>query len=326
MTPEITFEEVQTEALRLGWDDVGITEAQIPPDDIKAYTAWLANHYQGDLQYMENLLRCEPQHFFPGAKTAIIFVTHYKQEKVQFRNDAGVVASYARGRDYHHLHRKRLKKFILWLENRSGQSHIAKGFSDSSPVLEKALAVQAGLGWFGKNTLLIHRRFGTFLLLSGLFTTLEFREKTLNLRLPRCGTCRRCLEACPTQAFEAPYILNATKCLSYHLIESKKEIPEEIRHKNPGYVFGCDVCQDVCPHNVRPKTSPLPEFSPQQGMGAYLSFEDMEKIEQNPEKLFGTPLQRRGAAGLRHTMETLNLQNPKQDPPPELQEDEHGQS
>ncbi|WP_226987406.1 tRNA epoxyqueuosine(34) reductase QueG [Parachlamydia acanthamoebae] len=312
MIPEITFEEVRAEALRLGWDDVGITEAHILEDDIEAYKTWLANNYQGDLQYMENHIRCDPQQLFPGAKTAIIFVTHYKQERVQFRNDAGVVASYARGRDYHHLHRKRLKKFILWLEQRSGQSNIAKGFSDSTPVMEKALAVQAGLGWFGKNTLLIHRRFGTFLLLSGLFTSLNIQEKSLNLRLPRCGTCRRCLDACPTQAFEAPYVLNATKCLSYHLIESKKEIPEEIQKKNPGYVFGCDICQDVCPHNVRPKPSTVPEFSPNQGMGAYLSLEDIEKIEHNPEKLFGTPLQRRGATGLRHTFETL------------MKEDKHG--
>lgn len=309
MSLEITFEEVKAQALSLGWDDAGITDAKIPEEDIASYRSWLAESYQGDLLYMENQLRCDPQQLFPQAKTAILFVTHYKQERVQFRRDAGVVASYARGRDYHHLHRKRLKKFIQWLETRAGQVGIAKGFSDSTPVMEKALAAQAGLGWFGKNTLLIHRKFGTFILLAGLFTSLEFKDKLSSLRLPRCGSCTRCLDACPTQAFEAPYILNATKCLSYHLIESKKEIPEEVRLKNPGYVFGCDICQDVCPHNVRPKNSEIPEFSPDKGAGPYLALEDIKEIEQYPEKLFGTPLQRRGAKGLRHTMETLLLES-----------------
>lgn len=313
MSCDITFEELQTEALRLGWQDVGITEPVISQENIASYQDWLSKGHQAELRYMENPIRCDPQNLFPGAKTAIIFITHYKQERVQFRNDAGVVASYARGRDYHHLHRKRLKKMIQWLELRSGQTNIAKGFSDSSPILEKALAVQAGLGWFGKNTLLIHRKFGTFTLLSGLLTSLEFKDKVLGLRLPRCGICTKCLDACPTQAFEGPYILNASKCLSYHTIESKKEIPKEIALKNPGYVFGCDICQDVCPHNVRPKLSEVPEFSPEKGNGSFLSLDAIKTIEEDPEKLFGTPLQRRGAAGLKHNFEMLNLSKGNKD-------------
>ena len=157
---------------------------------------------------MENQVRCHPQQLLPGAKTALIFVSYYKQEPLQFRPDAGLVASYARGRDYlNHVHRKRLKKIIRWLEERSGQTDIAKGFSDSKPVLEKALAVQAGLGWFGKNTLLIHRQFGTFTPPSGLFTTLDIGTPVQALRLPRCGSSTPCLDACPTQALVTPYTL-----------------------------------------------------------------------------------------------------------------------
>lgn len=297
----ISFEEVKKEALRLGWDDVSHTSAIIPDEDIAAYLEWISQGNHGDLAYMENRIRCSPQELFPGAKTAIIFVTHYKQEKLPFREDAGLVASYARGRDYHHVHRKRLKKMIAWLELHSGQTNIAKGFSDSTPVLEKALAVQAGLGWFGKNTLLIHRRFGTFILLSGLFTTLEFENPVLASRLPKCGSCTRCIDACPTQAIVSPYHLDAAKCLSYHLIESKKEIPFEIAKRNPGYVFGCDICQDACPHNVRTKLSLHEEFAPEQGMGSYLTLESIAEVNKQPEKLYGTPLQRRGAAGLSHT-------------------------
>lgn len=300
----ISFEEIRSQAEKLGWNDVGIAEAKIPQEDISAYLEWLEEGRHADLHYMENKLRCDPETLLPGAKRAVIFISYYKQPQADFKPGMGVVASYARGRDYHHVHRKRLKKFIQWLENTSGMQGIARGFSDSAPVMEKALAVRAGLGWFGKNTLLIHRKYGTFTLLSGLFTTLELPlTSTQNLRLPKCGSCRRCLDACPTQAFPTPYKLDANKCLSYHLIESKNPLPEEIKAKNPGYVFGCDICQNVCPHNVRKPLSTTPEFSPEKGMGTYLSLQDIETIIAKPQTLFGTPLQRKGSAGLRSNME-----------------------
>lgn len=303
----IQIEEIREQALNLGWDDVGITEAFISEENIRSYLQWLENGFQGDLAYMENQIRCYPDKIFPGAKSAIIFVSNYKQPKVDFIDEGGVgvIASYARGKDYHNVHRKRLKKFILWLENRSGQEKIAKGFSDSTPILEKALAVQAGLGWFGKNTLLIHRKFGTFTLLSGVLTTLEFDNPSISARLPRCGICTRCLDACPTQAFISPYKLDATKCLSYHLIESKKELPDFVKEKNPGYVFGCDICQDVCPHNVRKKEANAREFSAESGIGSYLTLQNFQNIETNPEILYGTPLQRRGVKGLKDTLNSL---------------------
>jgi epoxyqueuosine reductase len=302
MTSPISFDEIHEVAMRLGWNDVGTTAAKIPEADIASYREWLDLGHHSDLHYMENQIRCAPDQLFPGAKSAIIFITYYKQEKQEFREDAGLIASYARGRDYHHLHRKRLKKFIHWLEARSGKKNIAKGFSDSTPVLEKALAVQAGLGWFGKNTLLIHRRFGTFTLLSGLFTTLELSSSLQETRLPRCGSCTRCINACPTQALVSPYQLDANRCLSYHLIESKNEIPEEIATQNPGFAFGCDICQDVCPHNARKPLSQTQEFDPESGLGNYLTLEKIAELERSPEQLFGTPLQRKGVPGLHHNL------------------------
>lgn len=302
----ITNEEVKLHALSLGFDDVGITVPHIPEEDLTAYREWLQNSYHGEMAYMENELRCYPEQLLPGAKTAIIFISYYKQPVMAFEEGKGLIASYARGRDYHNVHHSRLKKMVRWLEERSGRENIAKAFSDSTPVLEKALAVQAGLGWFGKNTLLIHRRFGTFTLLSGLFTTLEFTPTIApNLRMPRCGSCQRCLDACPTQAFISPYQLDARRCLSYHLIESKKEIPSEIAAKNPGYVFGCDICQDVCPHNQRKSPAPTPDFSPESGFGAYLTEEKMSEIALKPETLFGTPLKRRGSQGLANNLSCL---------------------
>lgn len=306
---KISFEEIKATAMQLGWDDVGVTKASISEEDIQAFKEWIHEGKHAELSYMENQIRCFPQKYFPGAETAIIFVTNYKQPKQELKVNSGLIASYARGRDYHHLHRKRLKKFIQWLEQRSEQQNIAKGFSDSSPVLEKALAVQAGLGWFGKNTLLIHRRFGTFTLLSGVFTTLEIPIPippiNKSLRAPRCGSCMRCLEACPTQAL-TPYKLDAAKCLSFHLIESKKAIPEEIQKKNPGYIFGCDICQDACPHNVRTPLATLSDLAPERGQGTHLNLNDLERLVQNPEDLYGTPLQRRGVHGLIYNAKTLS--------------------
>ncbi len=302
----IPFEVIQEKAVSLGWEDVGVTSASISEEDIAAYKRWLADGHHAELSYMENAIRCHPQQLLPGAKHAILFVSYYKQEPVPSATP-GLISAYARGKDYHHVHRKRLKKFIKWLEDYSGHSGIAKGFSDSSPILEKALAVQAGLGWFGKNTLLIHRKFGTFIFLSGVLTTLDVGGSVLEIRLPRCGSCTRCLDACPTQALISPYRLDAAKCLSYHLIESKKEIPPEITEKNPGYVFGCDICQDVCPHNVRKKPSTTPDFSPEAGIGPFLNDELIDRLKAAPEKLYGTPLQRRGVDGLEKNLKNLKL-------------------
>jgi len=299
------YRSICEQAKELGFDDIGITDPVIPEEDITAYKEWVKKGHHADLAYMENQIRCTPETLLPGAKTAILFISYYKQEPLPFREDAGLIASYARGKKYHNVHHKRLKKFVRWMEETTGQTGICKAFSDSTPILEKALAVKAGLGWFGKNTLLIHRKYGTFTLLSGVLTTLDIQDKTLQMRLPRCGSCTRCLDACPTGALEKPYQLNANKCLSNHLIESKSPLPDDIRKKNPGYIFGCDICQDVCPHNVRKKPSETIEFSPESGMGSYLTKEELIEIENSPENLFGTPLQRRGIEGLKHTASHL---------------------
>lgn len=299
MPNTLPLDDIRQKASELGWDDVGVTSASIPEEDIAAYLQWLETEYHADMEYMENQIRCRPEELLPGAKTAILFLSYYKQPKMDFKEGSGLIASYARGRDYHNVHRKRLKHFIRWLEERTGQEGIARGFSDSKPILEKALAVQAGLGWFGKNTLLIHRKLGTFTLISGVLTTLDLPRTGASLRLPRCGSCTRCLDACPTGALVSPYRLDANLCLSYHLIESKRKIPEEIRKKNPGYIFGCDICQDVCPHNFRKKIADEKDFSPSKGMGEYLTPAALQEMDDEPEALHGTPLKRKGIKGLR---------------------------
>lgn len=299
--------EIKEQALALGFDDAAITDASLPEEDLQSWQEWLARGLHGPaLYYMQSELRLSLQNLLEDAKTVIIAVTNYKQPFGEFEEGKGVIASYARGKDYHQLHRKRLKKLKEWLEDRVGQKEIARPFSDSKPILEKCLAVKAGLGWFGKNTLLIHRRFGTTILLAGLLTKLELEHPSpLSTREMRCGTCTRCLDACPTQALIAPYLLDAKKCLSYHLIESKEEVPSDIAKKNPGYLFGCDICQKVCPHNVRSPLATEEAFGPQNGVGASLSYEEIEALASQPERLYGTPLKRRAAEGLLYTLKSL---------------------
>jgi epoxyqueuosine reductase len=301
----ITSTQLKEKAFELGWDDIGLTTPNIPEEDIKAYFSWINNNHHADLEYMKNSLRTQPEKLLPGAKTAVMLITSYKQEQKPFRKDAGLIASYARGRNYHNVLYKKLKKLIQWLSNHSKKESLFKPFCDSTPILEKALAVKAGLGWFGKNTLLIHRKLGTFTFLSGFLTNLEFPIEEKNERSFRCGSCTRCLDACPTNALISPYQLNATRCLSYHTIESKNKIPEEIARNNPGYVFGCDICQDVCPHNKRPPETRHKEFQENQGIGAYLTLDKLTSLEVEPSNLFGSPLQRQGVSRLKETSKKL---------------------
>lgn len=306
MSIPLTIDDVRRKALELGWDDVGVTSPEIPNEDILAYKNWLGKGNHAELGYMENDLRTTPDKLLPGAKTAFLFVTNYKQPLHPLKGpEEGLIAAYARNRDYHNVHRRKLKKIIRWLEEVSGRTDIAIGFSDSKPIMEKSLFVKAGLGWFGKNTLLIHRRFGTFILLSGILTTLEFPDSqtlpNIPTHIPKCGICTKCLDACPTKALVAPYELDAGRCLSYHLIEKEGPVNQEIAQLNPGYAFGCDICQNVCPHNVRSPLSSNPDFVPEDITKAYLSLEKLEQIES----LDGTPLKRRGIEGLKLTLEQL---------------------
>jgi epoxyqueuosine reductase len=306
---------IRKKSIEAGFDDIGFTKPTINPQDIDNYLKWVDKGYYADMDYMKKTIRCHPDQLLVGAKTAIIFISNYKQnsQPISFEKDKGLIASYARGRDYHNIHRRRIKKIIRQTEEFLGYPIEAKGFSDSTPILERALAVQAGLGWQGKNNLLIHRKFGTFFFLSGLLTTLEipFSKVKQYGRIPRCGNCTRCIDACPTNALEKPYLLNANKCLSYHLIESKKEIPKNIKEKNPGYVFGCDLCQDSCPHNVRsPSISEDSVFSSKQGIGDFLDSEKLSSQYSSKESFFGTPLKRKSPEGLKDNL--LSLANSKE--------------
>lgn len=249
-------QKVKAQAYALGFDLVGIAtlgEVETAPQ----FEEWLSAGYAGDMHYLARGAekRRDTRRPIPGAKSAIVVALDYGG-----REPDGPVARYARGDDYHDVMTARLRELHRWVEAELGQPVPGKAYVDTGPILERDLARRAGLGWFGKNTMLINPTRGSFFFLGSLLLDLEL-EADAPFESDRCGTCTRCLDACPTQAFVAPRVMDATRCVSYLTIENKGEIPEEFRSAIGEHLYGCDVCQDVCPYN-RKFASELPAASP----------------------------------------------------------------
>ena len=225
-------------AYGLGFDLCGIA-AFGPADTAAQFDAWLAAGYHGEMAYLAR------RREVTGVTHAIVVALDYGGKEPD-----GPVARYARGRDYHDVMLERLAELHRWLEAEVGRPVSGKAYVDTGPILERDLARRAGLGWFGKNTMLIHPRLGSFFFLGAILVDLELTADA-PFESERCGTCTRCLDACPTQALVAPGVMDARRCISYLTIELKGAIPETLRSGLGDHVYGCDVCQDVCPWNVR---------------------------------------------------------------------------
>lgn len=239
-------ERVKAQAYGLGFDLAGITTLGEPATRAH-FDAWLANGHHGEMAYLDGAgaeLRRDARRPHEGATHAIVVAMSYGG-----REPSGPVARYARGDDYHEVLRERVRELHHWLERETGAPINARPYVDSGPILERDLAQRAGLGWFGKNTMLINPRIGSFFFIASLFVELAL-EPDAPFAADRCGTCTRCLDACPTQAFAAPHVLDARRCISYLTIELKDAIDEALRDAIGDRVYGCDVCQDVCPWNV----------------------------------------------------------------------------
>jgi len=237
---------IKGQAYGLGFDLVGITGLG-PMDTSAAFDAWIANGYAGEMDYLARGAekRRDSRLPFPGARSAIVVGLDYGG-----REPAGPIARYARGDDYHEIMTDRLNELHLWLQTELGQPVAGKAYVDTGPLLERELAQRAGLGWFGKNTNLVNPRLGSFFFIGSLIVDLDLAAD-LPFQMDRCGSCRRCLDACPTDAFVEARVLDATKCISYLTIELKGDIPEPQRQGVGSHIYGCDICQDVCPYNVK---------------------------------------------------------------------------
>jgi epoxyqueuosine reductase len=245
-------------AYALGFDLAGVT-ALGPVESAPLFDEWIAAGHAGAMSYLERGAekRRDSRRPLPGTTHALVVALDYGGGE-----PSGPVARYARGDDYHELMETRLREVHARLERDVGRPIVGKPYVDTGPLLERDLARRAGLGWFGKNTNLINPRRGSFFFLGALVLDLEMTPDA-PFEADRCGSCTRCLDACPTEAFVAPRQLDATKCISYLTIELKDEIPEALREKIGELVYGCDVCQEVCPWNVRFATeNRVPEFAP----------------------------------------------------------------
>jgi epoxyqueuosine reductase len=253
---------IKSIAHELGFDEVGIAKAEALTEDALRLEKWLKAGLHGEMRYMENYfdLRIDPTRLFPGAKSVITFLYNYFPEQQQAAGQPKI-AKYAYGKDYHTIIRTKLNELLFRIRESIGQIE-GRGFVDSAPVLERSWAKKSGLGWIGKNGNLINKKRGSFFFIATLITDLELPPDSPMIQ-DYCGTCSRCIDACPTQAILPDKTLQANQCISYFTIELKaSELPESINGKTANWIFGCDICQDVCPWNRFSKPHQHVELKP----------------------------------------------------------------
>ena len=250
--------EIRNFAATLGFTLTGIARLETTPEGA-FYSEWLDRGFAGEMQYLERqrAARMNPQSVLPGARSVIVCAVNYHTDHAltTFDPARAWISRYAWGRDYHDTLQEKLRELARWLEARGGAR--TRTYVDTGPLTERVFAKFSGIGWFGKNTCIINQKIGSWLFLGCILTDLELQPDAPPP--DRCGSCTRCLDACPTDAFVAPYVLDSRKCISYTTIELRGAIPEESREGIGHHLFGCDICQDVCPWNRKAPVTREPE-------------------------------------------------------------------
>ena len=290
-------EAVKARALALGFDRIAIGPAE-PPEHGAALEAWLDAGYAGTMSYLERGRsdRLDPARLLPGCRSVVAVALSYNPASASGQDDDWRgVSRYARGRDYHDVIRPRLVELGEFIRAAAGASVTSRAAVDSSAVLERDLAARAGLGWIGKNTNLLTPSLGSYFFIGILLTTaeLDFDQRQTD----HCGTCTACLDACPTDAFVGPYVLDARRCISYLTIEHRGDIPGDLAERLGGWLFGCDVCQEVCPWNRKAEPAREPALEPSGSLG---SLETLLALDRDAfrTRFRGTALWRTKRAGL----------------------------
>jgi epoxyqueuosine reductase len=296
-------------ATELGFDFCGIAKATKLDEDARRLESWLNKGMQGSMHYMERYfdLRIDPCKLVPGAKSVITLLLNYFPNEKQ-HNDALKISKYAYGKDYHEVIKEKLDKYIENIKSGIGDFH-GRGFVDSAPVLERTWAQRSGLGWVAKNGNLINKQMGSFFFIATLITDLDLQPDEPFTK-DYCGTCSRCIDACPTEAILPGKIVDGSKCISYFTIELKDMlIPNEMKGKFENWMFGCDICQDVCPWNRFSKPTNEIEFTPLPEI-LDLSTKEWEMMtEEKFRKMFAqSPLSRSKLKGIQRNLKFLKAE------------------
>ena len=275
--------QIKSEAQRLGFLSCGISKAGFLEDEAPRLENWIKNNMHGEMQYMENHFdkRLDPTKLVENSKSVISLLLNYFPSEIQKDKTAPKLSKYAYGTDYHFVIKDKLKSLLQFIQDDIGEVQ-GRAFVDSAPVLDKAWAAKSGLGWIGKHSNLLTQQVGSFYFIAELVIDLE-----LDYDLPvtdHCGSCTACIDACPTQAIVEPYVVNGSKCISYFTIELKENIPSEFKGMFDNWMFGCDVCQDVCPWNRFSKSHSEPLFNPHPDL---LSM-STKKWEEITQEVFST--------------------------------------
>jgi epoxyqueuosine reductase len=300
------------QAAVLGFDEVGIARADFLAEHAQYMENWLSKGFHGSMSYLERNRekRYDPRLLLEGTKSVVTVLQNYFTPEQLDISDNFRIAKYAYGKDYHQVIRSKLRIMLKAIEAETGPLY-ARAFTDSAPVLDRAWAEISGLGFIGKNTCLIHPRKGSYFFIGHLFLPIELDEKKESVR-DYCGTCRRCIDACPTGALVAPHQLDAKKCISYLTIEYKGELFAELRDKFAGFIFGCDICQDVCPWNRFAQTHNEPLFALRDELKT-MRRDDWIRLDKKrfDELFYDSAVQRTGFSGLKRNIAFLteNLDN-----------------
>ncbi|GAB2619797.1 tRNA epoxyqueuosine(34) reductase QueG [Belliella aquatica] len=279
-TKEKYAQIIKTQAKNLGFDFCGIAKAEFLEEEAPKLEAWLNQNYHGEMAYMANHFdkRLDPTKLVDGAKTVVSLVYNYFPESTLPNAPSDLkIAKYAYGKDYHFVIKDKLKTLLQNLQEEIGEIG-GRAFVDSAPVMERQWAKKAGLGWTGKNSLLLNRQMGSFFFLAELIIDLEVTPDSAMTK-DYCGTCTKCIDACPTDAIVESGVVDGSKCISYFTIELKEQIPQAMKGKFENWIFGCDICQDVCPWNRFSKPHQEAEFLPHQDL-KNMTRRDWEEITQ----------------------------------------------
>ena len=298
---------IKNEAQKLGFLFCGISKAEFLEEEAPRLESWLKKNMHGEMQYMENHFdkRLDPRLLVDGAKSVISLGINYYTNNKQDDPNAPKISKYAYGIDYHTVIKDKLRQLLQIINEKIGEVG-GRVFVDSAPVLDKAWAKKAGMGWIGKNSNLLNKKAGSFFFLAELIIDLEL-EYDISPTLDHCGTCTNCIDACPTDAIVGPYIVDGSRCISYLTIELKNEIPQEFKGKMDNWMFGCDICQDVCPWNRFSILNTEPAFNPHPEL-LHLKADDWQEITQDVfQKVFkNSAVKRTKFTGLKRNIEFLS--------------------